>query len=143
VQAVVMLSGPVDMTILFDHRGNGSKAEEYKNEMFGPGWKEHPEILQKASSNYYLKANAGLPPFWIGTSDKDQAVPVEQANMLADALKKVGATYELLVQKNGGHGLGAIKDNVAKGIPDPVPSPEEVKAMTLAFFDKYLKTSAK
>ena len=82
VQAVVMLSGPVNMTFYFDKKGGGSKAEEYKTELFGAGWKEHPEILKKASSDYYVKA--GLPPFWIGTADKDQAVPVEQADVLGD-----------------------------------------------------------
>jgi acetyl esterase/lipase len=141
VQAVVMLSGPVDMTFYFDKRGNGSKAEEYKNELFGEGWKTNPDILKKASSNYYVKP--GLPSFWIGTSDKDQAEPVEQADVLADALRKAGVTFEYVLMKNGGHGLGAIKEREAKGIGVPVPTPEEAKEMTLRFFDKYLKINGK
>jgi len=140
VQAVVMLSGPVDMTFYFDKKGGGSQAVEYKSELFGEGWKEHPEILSKASSNYYVKA--GLPPFWIGASDKDAAVPVEQADVLADALKKAGVSFEYLLMKNGGHGLGPIKDHESKGIGDPVPTPEEAKEMTLRFLDKHLKPSS-
>jgi dipeptidyl aminopeptidase/acylaminoacyl peptidase len=141
VQAVVMFSGPVDMTFYFDKKAGGSKAEEYKNELFGEGWKQRPEILLQASSHHYVKA--GLPPFWIGTSDKDAAVPVEQANVLCEALTKAGATFEYLLMKNGGHGLGPIKDHAAKGIGDPLPSPEEAKAMTLRFLDKYLKADSK
>jgi acetyl esterase/lipase len=141
VQAVVMLSGPVDMTCYFDKKGGGSKAEEYKTDLFGEGWKQRPEILLQASSHHYAKA--GLPPFWIGTSDKDAAAPVEQAIVLRDALGKNGVTFEFLLMKNGGHGLGPIKDHKAKGIGDPAPSPEEAKAMTLRFLDKHLKVELK
>ena len=45
--------------------------------------------------------------------------------------------------KNGGHGLGPIKDREAKGIGESVPTPEEAKEMTLRFFDKYLKAKDK
>jgi acetyl esterase/lipase len=137
VQAVVLVSAPVDMTVFFTDRDGPVKGGAENTELFGDGWRDQPELLRRASLTFYVKP--GLPPFWLGTSDRDHAVSFKQVNRLADALKGAHVPMEYLFVKNAVHGLIAPPDAKARGRPDPVPSPVDSTAMTLRFLDRYLK----
>lgn len=63
------------------------------------------------------------PPTLIIHGDADKLVPIQQAEIMIAALKKVGVPAELVVKKGGGHGWGGMEKDVA----------------TIAdWFDKYL-----
>lgn len=77
----------------------------------------------QASPITYVTSNA--PPFLIMHGAKDHTVPVAQAETFAEAFKKVGANYTLVVVPTAGHGLGG----------------RENSDRVVAFFNKYLKPS--
>jgi acetyl esterase/lipase len=124
VQAVVDYAGPSDLSLYF--RGKAPL------NLFGPQGQSHPEVMQKASPVKYVNSDA--PPFFIAHGDHDQAVPIEQGAMLAAALKKAGVPVEYVVVRNGGHSLGGLPSD-----PPCKPTSEELREMSAAFFDKYLK----
>jgi acetyl esterase/lipase len=124
VQAVADYAGPTDLAILFHQRSPAN--------LFGPNAKDHPEMMEKASPIHFVSSSC--PPFLIVQGDQDKLVPIEQAAILADALKKAGASVDYVVVKNAGHSLGNAKSD-----PPCEPTAAEVREMTEAFFDKYLK----
>jgi dipeptidyl aminopeptidase/acylaminoacyl peptidase len=67
--------------------------------------------------------------------EKDNLVPIHQAEEMADALKKAGVPYELVRIKNGGHGLRPDKPEGPAADPDPKAQQDIV----LHFFDTQLK----
>lgn len=127
VQAVVDYAGPSDLAIYFHHKPPAN--------LFGPqaqGELEHPEVMDKASPIHFV--SPACPPFFIAHGDQDKAVPMEQGALLADALKKAGVPVEYVVVKNAGHSLGGLKTD-----PPCEPTSAELRDMSAAFFDKYLK----
>jgi acetyl esterase/lipase len=63
------------------------------------------------------------PPFLVIHGDADPVVPLQQSELLVEALKKQGGSAELIIKKGGGHAWLTI--------------PEEVKVMA-DWFDKHL-----
>jgi acetyl esterase/lipase len=119
VQAVVVISGPSDLTQHFPAWVN-----ELKFKVFGE------EKLTSSSPLTYVRQDA--PPFLIIHGDCDEAVPVEQAHMLHAALLKAGASSQLLIMKNAGHGLEPVGGQVS-------PAVDEVFAIILGFFAQTLR----
>jgi len=117
-QAVVEMSGPTDLTGRFPEA-----VEELKSNVFGE------EQWVSASPVTYARPDA--PPFLIVHGDKDAVVPVEQAYRLHDALRKAGASSELMVLQHAGHGLEPVGGT-------PMPSLEESLAHMLAFLARGL-----
>lgn len=113
VQAVVEMSGPTDLNGRFPE-----VVEELKVNVFG--------VEQFISASPVTYARPDAPPFLIIHGEKDGVVPVEQAYRLHEALRKVGASSELVILQNAGHGFEPV-DGV------PVPSLEEALAHMLAF----------
>ncbi|HOU14362.1 MAG TPA: alpha/beta hydrolase [Anaerolineae bacterium] len=111
VQAVVEMSGPTDLTARFPEA-----VEELKGNVFGA------EHFVSASPVTYVAADA--PPFLIIHGDKDAVVPVEQAQRLHDALRKAGASSELVILQHAGHGFEPV---------DGLPTPAVEEAMALMF----------
>jgi acetyl esterase/lipase len=131
VQAVVDQCGPTDFT----PAGSfivGAKHPGLEK-LFGGTYEEKKDAYRQASPA--LHANATTPPFLIVHGENDKLVPIAQSERLADALKKAGATVELLRIKNGGHGLRAEKP----ADPPAEPDLKAQQAAMLAFFDKHLK----
>ena len=124
VQAVVDYAGPSDLSLYFHQKAPLN--------LFGPEGQGHPEVLAKASPVHYVDSDA--PPFFIAHGDQDRGVPIEQGAKLADALKKVGVPVVYVVVKNGGHSLGGLSTD-----PPCKPTANELREMSAAFFDKYLK----
>ena len=124
VQAVADYAGPSDLALYFHNKPPLN--------LFGPEAQGHPEVMEKASPIQFVTSEA--PPFFIAHGDQDKLVPIEQGASLAEALKKAGVPVEYVVVKNGGHSLGGLPTD-----PPCEPSPEELRKMSAAFFDKYLK----
>ena len=70
------------------------------------------EIGKKISPiTYVSKSN---PPTLIIHGDNDKLVPLQQAEIMQQAMKDAGATVELIVKKGGGHDGVLVKDHMPK-----------------------------
>lgn len=119
VQAVITIAGPTDLALSYPGSVRG-----FLEDVFGAD--------QLVNASPVTHASADDPPVLIIHGDADRVVPVDQAFLLKTALDSKGIPNELLIIKNGGHGLEAIT-----GVP--VPSAEEVYEQVIFFMDKYLK----
>lgn len=104
VQAVADWFGPTWFTRLqqypshMDHEGPTAPG----NRLVGAILQQNPELV-KATSPLPL-VRPGLPPFLIQHGDADELVPLEQSELLADALTKAGNRVTFEVIHRGGHG---------------------------------------
>lgn len=119
VQAVVTMSGPSNLNGPYP-----GEVQEFINLVFGP------EQLSSGSPLQYAHPEA--PPFLIVHGDADPVVPVEQAYLLHEALLQAGSPVELLILKNGGHGLEPVGEEM-------IPSIDEMFAKITAFLTDSLK----
>lgn len=123
VQAVVDMFGPTDFVAIGE--GNQRVGED----VFGVTSAEDP-ILKKASPVTYVRKDA--PPFLILHGDKDRVVRLRHSEELNRKLNAVGASSELVVVKNAGHGF-------APDGGEPDPNRMELAKRIGEFFDKNLK----
>lgn len=65
---------------------------------------EDEELIRYYSSELQVKADT--PPAFIWHTVEDQAVPVQNSLMLAQALSEKGVSYEMHIYPKGHHGLG-------------------------------------
>ena len=114
VQALVVWCGFGDVTIEATVHPTGGYPWIYPNETYDP------DIAKKISPIYQI--HPGIPPVLVQHGEKDQAVPLVQPKLLADALKRGGYEANLILYPNYDHNLWK---------PD-------VHAATLAFFKKHL-----
>ena len=123
VQAVCDWYGPVELVTPLE---NDPKilGPCIVNLLGGPKTATKERAIQ-ASPITYITTNA--PPFLIMHGAKDHTVPVAQAETFAEAFKKVGANYKLVVVPTAGHGLGG-RENADR---------------VVEFFNKYLKSAGK
>jgi acetyl esterase/lipase len=121
VQCVVDWFGPTDL-VKIDRQPE--KADTAVAKLIGGPLKDNREKAKKASPMTYVDKNSA--PFLIMHGDKDNVVPLDQSEILADALKKAGVEVKLQVIKNNGHG-------------GPGFSTPESRKMIEEFFDKHLK----
>lgn len=70
------------------------------------------DLAKQASPITYVSKTA--PPFLLLHGDKDPLVPLQQSELMHEALKKAGADSTLHVVKGGGHGLGFNTPEVSK-----------------------------
>jgi acetyl esterase/lipase len=63
-----------------------------------------PEVVRLLSNE--LQVTAQTPPCFIWHTYEDQAVPVENSLMFADALRRAGVPFDLHIYQRGGHGMG-------------------------------------
>jgi len=139
VQAVVDMAGPVDFRY-----GNFSEGSEYVSSyragadaglltaLFGAPFTADAEAYRNASPICHVHAHD--PPFLIVHGEKDPIVSTAQAVAFADALRKAGVSVDLLIVKNGDHGLGPVP-----GGPAADPDINVLFARVGAFFDRNLK----
>lgn len=139
VQAVVDMAGPVDF-----RDGNFAGGSQYVSSyrvgadaglltaLFGAPFTADAKTYRDASPICHLRADD--PPFLVVHGEKDPIVSTAQAVAFADALRKVGVSVDLLIVKNGDHGLGSVP-----GGPAADPDLNALFARVGAFFDKYLK----
>jgi acetyl esterase/lipase len=113
VQAVVAMSAPADLTARYP-----DWVEAIKVAVFGP------EGLDGASPIRHVRSDA--PPFLIVHGAADPLIPVTQAYLLHDSLRKAGVPSELLIIESAGHGFEPMGGT-------PAPSMEQVLAEMLTF----------
>lgn len=93
--------------------------------MIGKTKDEDPAAYRLASP--IASADPKDPPFLILHGTGDKLVPVEQSEILAEALKKVGVEQELVIVEGAPHSF------------DLQPKQRDLRPLVLAFFDKHLK----
>lgn len=122
VQAVCDFCGPSDLVIIVDKSKGAKGAVET---LLGGSPAELKEKAALASPVTHVTRQA--PPFLIVHGDKDTLVPQQQAEILAEALKKAGTPVTLYIAQGQGHGLGG----------------PEVDRVVREFFDREFKVSKK
>jgi acetyl esterase/lipase len=119
VQAAVDLYGPADLSDW--PKGSGVS-------MLPATRAEKPELYRQASPVHYVRSDA--PPILILHGTADPVVPLEQSRRFAEALKKAGARYELVVVDGAPHSFHLQ------------PKERDLRPVVLGFFDRYLKPAA-
>lgn len=108
VRAVVVAAGPADFTRDFP-AVNQSMAQS----VFGIYDRDDPMVLLASPVSYI---SPGAPPFLILQGEKDNLVPLEQAQILYERLRSSNIVAELVIIKNAGHSLqsldGPMKPNL-------------------------------
>jgi acetyl esterase/lipase len=122
VNAVCDFCGPSDFGRLFT-KSDGAKGPVGK--LLGGAPAEKADLAKLASPVTHITKNA--PPFLIVHGGKDTLVPIDQARVLHEALKKAGVSVTLHVAEDQGHGLGG----------------PEVNRAVQEFFDKQFKVNSK
>ncbi|MDL2206824.1 alpha/beta hydrolase [Eubacteriales bacterium OttesenSCG-928-N13] len=95
----LVLCYPVITSGEFAHRGS------FENLM---GHADDPELLHMLSLE--TQVTAEVPPTFLWHTWDDEAVPVENALLLATALKKADVSMELHIYKHGVHGLSLANE---------------------------------
>ncbi|HEY0072499.1 MAG TPA: alpha/beta hydrolase [Abditibacteriaceae bacterium] len=123
VQAVCDWFGPTDFTKMADFPSiqdhNAPDAPEAR--LIGGPVQENKDKAARANPITYVSKDD--PPFLIMHGDKDPLVPLNQSELLRDALQKVEVSVQFQVIEGAGHGFGGRQIN------------QTVKD----FFDKHLK----
>jgi acetyl esterase/lipase len=115
VKCGVDLYGPNDLT-------------DYKDlNMIGKTREEAPELYRQASPISYARKNS--PPMLIMHGTADTTVAVRQSELLAEALKKVGAHAELIVIPDAPHTFHLQ------------PKQRDLRPVVIGFFDRHLKAT--
>jgi acetyl esterase/lipase len=125
VQAVCDYFGPTDFTVFVTTPGYESHATANSPEakLIGGAVMENQDKAARANPITYVSKDD--PAFLIVHGDKDATVPINQSQLLYDALKQAGVNVHFHTIKGAGHGQGF-------GGP-------EIEPMVAAFFDRVLK----
>jgi len=133
VQAVVDLFGPSDFLKMDEARLPDGQwhypADSPESQLLGAPIGEIPERVREANPITYV--NASAPPFLILHGTEDLLVPVNQSELLHEALKKAGVDVTFYKLVGAGHGGSQF---VAESGLAPL-----VGAVVLAFFNQHLK----
>lgn len=111
VSAVADLYGVSDLPGLIQSHKLNSAVEKLMRGTF----EEKPELYRQASPLLLVKA--GAPPFYITHGDKDETVPIDQSERLAEVLRAAGAEVTFRVMPGIGHGsISTLPEYVRKDI---------------------------
>lgn len=104
VQAVVDWFGPTRLARMSHHpsRMDHDSPESPENQLVGALIQQNYELAERANPAKY--ASKDDPPFFIQHGDADPLVPMEQSEILVDALKAAGAKVEFETMTGAGHG---------------------------------------
>ncbi|MCS7337407.1 MAG: alpha/beta hydrolase [Verrucomicrobiae bacterium] len=107
VQAVCDWFGPTDLTQMskFPSDIDHDAPDSPESRLLGGPVQENQEKARRANPITYVSKDA--PPFLIMHGDKDRLVPLNQSELLADALKRAGVQVTFHVIRGAGHGFGA------------------------------------
>jgi len=88
--------------------------ESPESRLVGGPVQQNAELAEKANPISYVDKSD--PPFLIQHGDADPLVPMEQSELLRDALIKAGVPVELTIFHRAGHGGPAVEspENLAK-----------------------------
>lgn len=124
VQAVCDYFGPTDFLRMNDTPGQIDHEAPNSPEslLIGGPIREHADRVAWANPITYVSDDD--PPFLIVHDDCDRLVPLNQSELLRNALRATGVPVTLHIVEGGGHGHGF---------------PPEVDRMVVNFFDRILK----
>jgi len=88
---------------------------------------DNPDKVAVANPTTYVDADD--PPFLILHGENDELVPVNQSELLHEALTAAGVESTFIRVRNAGHGFN--------GNPDP--DRRQIQEMIRAFFDHHLR----
>ena len=91
----------------FAHKGS-------RNNLLGTN--PPPELVRSLSNE--LQVTPNTPPCFLWTTFEDQAVPMENTLLFAEALRKNHVPFDLHIYEKGGHGMG-LKDKPPFAHPHP------------------------
>jgi acetyl esterase/lipase len=130
VQAVCDFFGPTDLMVFAATPGYEShaKADSPEAKLIGGAVPENKDKAARVNPIAYVTKDD--PPFLIVHGDKDPTVPLNQSQLLFDALKKTGVSARFHTIRGAGHGGPAFEG-------------KEVAAMVAGFFDERLKGGSK
>jgi len=129
VQAVCDWFGPTDFTKM---GGSHDDVNSPECQLVGGSLADKADVVRAANPITYITPDD--PPFLIMHGEDDTTVPVNQSELLYDALKKAGVEATFVRVKNAGHGFGQRPGGRATE-----PSREEIHRQVVEFFDKHLK----
>ncbi len=123
VQAVCDFFGPTDFLQMSQSKGkmNHTAADSPESQLIGGPIMENKEACRRANPITYVTEDD--PPFLIMHGSKDMTVPINQSELLYEALKKAGMPVTFHTVLGAGHGF----------------SNPEVDRMVDDFFDEILK----
>jgi acetyl esterase/lipase len=127
VQAVVNINGPSNLA---DPSFYNPLEDVTKDLLRDPA--PNLDKLTQASSTAYITPDD--PPFLIIYGEKDRVIGERQSILLYDALAAAGVPAQLVKVQNANHMLRPVAT-----AEYTLPSPEELSALMIAFFDQYLK----
>ncbi len=127
VQAVCDYYGPTDFTVFVSTPGYESHAAEASPEakLIGGAVMENKDKAARVNSITYVSKDD--PPFLIVHGDKDPTVPINQSQLLFEALKKAEVSAHFHTIHGAGHG-------------GPGFAGKDIDEMVGAFFDERLKS---
>jgi acetyl esterase/lipase len=123
VQAVVNYCGPTDLAKEYDEV---KVVQVYLYALCGGTPESAAEMYKTASPVTYVSKDA--PPVLTLHGDKDDIVLVSQAKLLDEAMKRAGASHELMIFEGQGHGFTG-------------EAAQQAEKAFWAFFDKHLKAN--
>lgn len=134
VQAVVENYGPTDFLKMNDAPGrmDHDSPTSPESAFIGEPIQENPEQVQKANPITYVDPSD--PPTLIIHGKNDMSVPYNQSELLYEALQQAGVTAKLVPVENAGHGFKPEPEDATID-----PSQEEIRAMQIDWFKKYLE----
>lgn len=128
VQAVCDWFGPTNFLRMSDAPGamDHDAPDSPESELVGGPIRENRDLVARANPITYIAP--GEPPFLIVHGDKDDLVPLNQSELLYEALQAAGVESTLIVLEGAGHGFIG-----AEGRGDTILQRAKV------FFDRQMK----
>ena len=136
VQAVVAMGTPVDFLQM---GGSHDAIDSPESKLVGGAIHERQELVRQANPITYIN-NSTPPPFLIVHGDRDELVPVKQAELLYRSLKAVGGDAKLVRVQDANHQLWQA------GQPYPGDDSDffvEIEQCILMFFQTHLQGSSR
>jgi acetyl esterase/lipase len=129
VQAVCDYYGPTDFTVFVTTPGYENHATDSSPEakLLGGIVAQNKTKADRANPITYVSHDN--PPFLIVHGDKDPTVPINQSQLLFDALKKAGVSAHFHTIHGAGHGGTGFNGR-------------DINEMVTAFFEERLKSSS-
>lgn len=125
VQAVCDYYGPTDFAVFVTTSGyeHHARVDSPESKLIGGAVLDNKEEAARANSIQYVSGDD--PPFLIVHGDADATVPINQSQLLFEALKNKGASVHFHTIKGAGHG-------------GPGFAGDEIDAIVTKFFDGVL-----
>lgn len=104
VNALINYFGPAELAKMADFPSmmNHSLPDSPEGLLIGGSVPDNPEAARKASPVYYVTKDA--VPVFMAHGDRDMLVPLNQSDLVAEALDKAGVEYEYYCLLGAGHG---------------------------------------